>query len=318
MPRPTPRSALARQLLRGRCSRTARWGRRARSPTCAPTAPPSGRPRRARIGSATCHRRVRRRAGRQAARDLPGRRRLLRHERPRRCRGRCRAALARPIGKPVRVQWSREDEHRLGPEGPAAVARAARARSTPTDASPPGKRDVGAMATAQPAESFSCSARSTPAWPAARASRRPDLAERRSAVRGAPTSRCSRTGSRTRRCGRRTSARRARWPTCFAVEASSTSWPPKPKIDPLEFRLRDLPDPRGIEVLKRARGADQLATAPLSRAGEPRRHGARPRHRLRALQAQRDLRARSPWTWRSTSPAARSRCCRSPARTTAA
>ena len=38
---------------------------------------------------------------------------------------------------------------------------------------------------------------------------------------------------------------------CFAVESFVDELAAAAKIDPLEFRLRDLPDPRGIEVLKR-------------------------------------------------------------------
>ena len=43
--------------------------------------------------------------------------------------------LSRAVGRPVRVQWMRQDEHGWDPKGPAQLARCARRRSTPTGTS---------------------------------------------------------------------------------------------------------------------------------------------------------------------------------------
>ena len=88
---------------------------------------------------------------------------------------------------------------------------------------------------------------------AGRAVHRAGVAERRSALRGEGRARCARTGWATHRCGRRTSARRARWRNCFAVESFVDELAALAGVDPLEFRLRDLARPA------RARGAPAAA-----------------------------------------------------------
>ncbi len=110
-------------------------------------------------------------AGRQAARALPRRRRLLRHERPRRRRGRCGAAVQgrRPAGARAVVARRRT---RLGPQGPAAGHRDARRARRAGAHRRLGSGDVGADAHGAGRRHQPARARWTPAW-RSRAGRRP-------------------------------------------------------------------------------------------------------------------------------------------------
>ena len=70
--------------------------------------------------SAQAARRNVRDAGRERALHLSRRLRLLRPQRPR-GRGRGCRLLAKAVGRPVRVQWSRADEHGWDPKGPPTL-----------------------------------------------------------------------------------------------------------------------------------------------------------------------------------------------------
>jgi hypothetical protein len=71
-------------------------------------------------------------AAERGARDLRRRFRLLRPQRPPTTRPPTRRFLSRAVGRPVRVQWMRHDEHGHEPKGPRwSCGRGA--RSTPTD-----------------------------------------------------------------------------------------------------------------------------------------------------------------------------------------
>ncbi len=164
-------------------------------------------------------------AARQAARHLPRRRRLLRHERPRRCRRRCGAAVeggrqagARAMEPPGRA--------RLGSEGPAAAARAEGDADRRRPHRCLGNRHVGAARDRQPRVGAAAGAARRGHAPAGRAVDRAGVAERRSALsrqRGQGLGALARPGAAAAvehpraRQGRRTASR---------SRASSTSSPP--------------------------------------------------------------------------------------------
>ena len=79
---------------------------------------------------------------------------------------------------------------------------------------------------------------------------------------------------------------------CFAVESFVDELAAKAKVDPLAFRLRDLADPRGVEVIRRVAQMIgwQARPSPAPSGAAARRR--RPRHGLHPLQEQRDLRRR--------------------------
>ena len=75
--------------------------------------------------------------------------------------------------------------------------------------------------------------------------------------------------------------------------------------DPLEFRLKNLKDPRGAELLQ-ALGELASWKPRKARVGNQRRHRARARRRLRQVRARAHVRRRQSPTSRSTSRPARS------------
>ena len=225
------------------------WARRPRWPTCAPTRPRCGRPRRARTA-------ITRRCA--AAAGLPADKLRVLYLDGAGCygmNGHDDAAadavlLSKAVGRPVRVQWTREDELGWDPKGPPQVSSCA-ARST----------REGRIA-AWEAEMWvpmrhGAGRRHQPARPdgrrrgaAARADDRADHAERRPAVHGA-----QRQGVRA--LAQRRAAAAVEHPRAgqgrqqFRGGMLHRRLAAEAKIDPLEFRLRDLPNPRGQEVLKR-------------------------------------------------------------------
>ena len=139
------------------------------------------------------------------------------------------ARLAKAAGKPVQVMWSREEEFFYDTFRPAAIVKI----SSGMDAS-------GKMAF----------------W---------DYDVYYAGERGAATvlhhSESSHRRARPRLAGpasthpfrhRRLARARATTPTPSPANRRSTSWPPAAGMDPVEFRLKNLSDPRMIRVLKAA------------------------------------------------------------------
>ena len=278
----------------GRSSRMARSARRAPSPTCAPTA------RTVWTASQASHRFLNVFAAllelpRDKLRvDLPRRRRLLRHERARRCRGRCGAAVEGGRQAGARAMEPR-GRARLGPQGPAAAARARRRRSTPE-----GRIDAW----------------ETEMWvPRATANLRMGAAARRRWPRacaqpvGQSTGLVSQNGDPPYAANAVQGARRTGWGRAAAAVEHPRAGQGRELLRGRElrrraggagaasirsqFRLRDLADPRGVEVLRRHGAMIGWQARPSPAAHAAARVGARPRHRLHPLQAQRDLRRRS-------------------------
>ena len=149
------------------------------------------------------------------------------------------AMLSQAVGKPGAGAMEPRGRTRLGPEGPAAAARSARRRSTPTAASTPGTPRCGCRARRANLRMDSAARAAAAGLAAARPCDRAGLAERRSALCG------ERVNVRVHwlgraRCARPTSARRARSPTASRSRVSSTSSPPPRAQDPIAFRLREL------------------------------------------------------------------------------
>ena len=195
------------------------------------------------------------------------------------------ALLARACGRPVRLQWTREDELAWSPFGSAMVVKIGAGVDAPA-ASSTGSTSSGAIPTS-----------SGPGWAKASTCSRPGMMDPplpvppakdmplpagggdRNAVPlydfGA-TTKSSTTSSPRCRCASRRCARWAPTPTCSRSNRSWTKSPRELGVDPVEFRLRHLKDARARAVIEAAARAAGWG-APLP--AEP-----RPRHRLRALQ----------------------------------
>ena len=247
--------------------------------------------------------------------DLSRRRRLLRHERARRCRRRCRAALEG--GRQARAR-AMEPRGRagLGPQGPAATARAARRADVRRSHRRLANRHVGAARDGQPRMGAAARAARGRHAPAGRSTRRAGLAERRSAVpgprdqgRGAlaragaaqavehPRAGQGRQLLRGRELRRR--ARREGQGRSTGVSAARPVGSARRRSDP----------PRGAD--------DRLASEAVAGAGRSGCGRRRPRHGLHPLQEQRDLRRRRDGSRGRAQALARSRSGASAAPTTA-
>ena len=125
------REEACRRNISGRSSRTRRWDRRARSPTCATARRRSGRASQA---THSFRETIARALGlpRDAVRviyvDGSGCYGMNGHDDA----AADAALLSRAAARPVRVQWSREDEHGWDPKGPPQMLVARRRASTPT------------------------------------------------------------------------------------------------------------------------------------------------------------------------------------------
>ena len=193
--------------------------------------------------------------------------------------------LSKTIGKPVRVQWSRQDEHGWDPKGPqqlldlrAGLDAAGRIVAWDTQMwIPANRRGARILLAAQ-------SARHPPGQRPRRRRRSSRTAIRRT--------RRSRPGARALDAGHAAqpvepARAREAGATCSPSRASPTRSPRRCAVDALEFRAV-APDrsarARGARRARRRRSAGSARPSPnRGRPGE--RRARRPRRRLHALQA---------------------------------
>ena len=172
------------------------------------------------------------------------------------------ALLARAVpGKPVRLQWMRDDEFAWEPYG-AAMSMSAKAsldadgqiadwqlrvvEQHPLDAAGKhqGHQRAGGLVPGRAAADTASrrASRSRPAAATATRSRSTTSRARRSCI----------ISSRTCRSGCRRCARSAPTPTCSRSNPSWTRWRALAKADPVAFRLAHLKDPRAKAVIEKA------------------------------------------------------------------
>ena len=149
------------------------------------------------------------------------------------------ALLARATsGRPVKLQWMRDDEFMWEPYGSAMVMKLSARRSTRRATSSAGRTSCGAIRTAAARASRRARTRSRRGtWRSRSAPRRCGrraAAGRRLGPQRDPALRLSQregrrsTSSSTRRCAPRRCARSAATPTCSRSSRSWTSWPRRP------------------------------------------------------------------------------------------
>ena len=256
---------------------------------------PSGRRRRPATASATRSPRCST-CRRQGARRLPRRRRLLRHERARRCGGRCGAAVAGASAAGARAVDRARTSTGWDPKGPPQLL-ALEGALTPTAASTRGAPRCGCRRRPPTCRTCRCWRRTPPASRSRRASRRADVSQNGDPPYAAPHQEVRRAlaeGAPLRPSNFRAPGKVA---NCFAVESFIDELAAAAQRDPVEFRLRDLTDPRGIEVIQRAARADRLATAAVASA--PRATGsAAAASRTSTTSTTRPM---SRWRWKRTS-----------------
>ena len=170
----------SRRPISGRCRATPRSARPARSPTCAPTSATVWTASQGTHGNRNTFARFL---------GLPREKVRLIYLEGSGCYGMNghedaaadAAILSRAVGRPVRVQWSREDEHGWDPEGPAAAARRFRRGRRRRPHSRLAHRDVDSADHARTARTFRCWRRTPPASSRRRASM--PASSRRTAIR---------------------------------------------------------------------------------------------------------------------------------------
>ena len=159
--------------------------------------------------------------------------------------------LSRAVGKPVRVQWMRADEHGWDPKGPPQLI----AIESALDAD--GK--IAAWRTEMWLPKATANLPNVPllGLEAAGIEQVPGISTGLISQNGAPSYTCPHTEVQVhwhKTSPLRPSNIRApgKVANCFAVESMADELAVAAKRDPFEWRLANLTDPRGIEVLKRA------------------------------------------------------------------
>jgi nicotinate dehydrogenase subunit B len=185
--------------------------------------------------------------------------------------------VSRAVGRPVRVQWSREDEHGWDPKGPpqlldvsGAVGADGRILTWRTEMWLPkmtrGLPDIPLLAPAAAGLDDVRGLQPGFIWQNADPPYAAENVEvlvhwlKDAPLRPAPI---------------RSPGKPA---NCFAVESFIDELAAAAGLDPIEFRLRGLADTRGVEVIRRA-------AATLARTRQGLRSHARSRHRIHSLQA---------------------------------
>ena len=193
------------------------------------------------------------------------------------------ALLSRAVGRPVRVQWMREDEHGWDPKGPPQLLALEGALA-----------DDGRIAAWRTEMWLPRATANLPNLPllgpeAAGIAQTPGITTGLISQNGNPPYAVPNqevlvhwiATSPLRPSNLRAPGKIA---NCFAVESFTDELAAAAGRDPYEFRLQGLSDPRGIEVLRRT--AALIGWQTRSVRGETRH---RTRHRLHSLQEQREL-----------------------------
>ena len=202
--------------------------------------------------------------------------------------------LSKAVGRPVRVQWSREDELGWDPKGPpqlldlqATLAADGRIDAWQTDMWVP--RATANLEWIPLLSPLAAGLRQPVGQSVGLVSQNGDPPYPANAVKV--------TAHWLGPAPLRPSNIRApgKVANCFAVESFVDELAAKAKADPLAFRLRDLANPRGVAVIQRVAqmiGWQAAAVAAGRERGHAQRPGAGAGHGLHPLQAQRDLRRR--------------------------
>ena len=169
------------------------------------------------------------------------------------------ALVARAMpGKPVRVQWMREQEHTSEPYGPAMVAEV-RARSMRAGRSSTGITACGAIPTIGARMSAACSCRMPRCrtrcrFRHPRPSRCRKAAASGTAIRSMPSRMRAwfRTSFPTCRCASRRLRSLGAYLNIFAIESFMDELAEAAAVDPVAFRLRHLHDERARDVVRTA------------------------------------------------------------------
>ena len=199
------------------------------------------------------------------------------------------ALLSRELRRPVRVQWMREDEHAWDPKGPpqlldlratldAGGAIAAWETVAMAPANAPKSPDIP-LAGAQLPQVSTTAARSFSGLLSLNSDPPYEIANMRAEIRWQATTPLRPSNLRAP----------GKIGNVFAVESFFDELAAAAGADPLAYRLQQLRDPRGREVLQRV-GEMMRWTARKSPANRNGPDAQRPRHRLRALQTGRELR----------------------------
>ena len=281
----------------------------------------AGPARRSRTSCATASPRTLGMPADKVRRHLGGRPRLLRPQRRRRLRAWTPPCSPRRPASRCALQYTREQGTGWDPKGPASIhqARAAIDASgnviayeflskgfSRIDVQTNGSKPRGHAR--RPFPRRRAEARTTTS-----ACRRNPTSSPTSARPGRPSRRCS---TAPRRCAARTCAIRSGRRSTSPASPSWTRWRQRSSVDPVEFRLRHVKNPRDIAVIKAAAEKSGWQTRPSPRKDQTGNTVTRPRHRLCA--AQRHPLSRSSPRSTSTAAPARSGRASSPSRTTAA
>ena len=223
------------------------------------------------------------------------------------------ALLSRAVGRPVRVQWSRQDEHGLDPKAPPQLLA--------LEGSVTGDGRIGAWRTEMWIPKATASLPNMPllALDAAGIAQTPGITTGLISQNGDPPYAVPHQevvvhwlkGAPLRPSNFRAPGKVA---NCFAVESFTDMLAAAAQRDPVEFRLQGLTDPRAIDVIRRT--AALIGWQPRGRL-DAARDGQRTRLCVHPLQAQRELCRDRDGSGRRQERRAQSACAASPARTTA-